>query len=563
MLAKLKNTSLPLAMALFLSACSNTAIKEARDQIKETTQVAESHLDKVGGAIDTNAGSPISYHEELWLGDTVIENIHGTPFHARFQDFTILVTTPLTFEEAIDRISSRTGIPFIIEDNDLEDDEKEPVAEAALATDGRPFLSGPMDFTMGVAGRMPIEDDKPRFRLSYQGPLDQLISRLTSSNGMDWVNEGGKVRIFKYLTRTFSVAALPGDQDTSSALKSDASPGDGGSGAGASSGGTQVASTNFKANTSNSTTFRAQVNFWGELTDELATIVGDQGKYSVSSSRGRVTVTATRETINRVENFLVNMNNDLVRQVVFNVKVLNVSYDNSDRFGANVIGNIFGNNIQSLVFSQTKDVGAGLNGLGVNIAVVNPTSKYTGTQVILSALSERDDVSTVNSSSVTTLNHVPAPVQVVSSTAYLQSIEKTISSGYLSATSLTPGNVTTGFTLKLLPNIFANGQIMVQYSLTLSDLLALDVFGTGDKQEQIQLPQVSSTAFIQHTLMQSGQALVLAGFERMAHAFNKQTPLPAGIPLLGGSYDGTSKRQMIVIIIEPNILQGTTFSTRG
>lgn len=554
----------PLVLALVLTACGTTTYETAREEVDKAKAEAQVQIQNVGGPVDPNAGSPISYHDdEIWLGDTVIENVHGNPFHERFEKFSISVTTPLTFEEAIDRISSRTGIPFVVEDKDVSFGEEEDNNAGVLTADGRPFLSAPDNVSFGVPGDAPTADAEPRFSLSYSGPLDELVSRLAAQNGYDWVNEGGKVRIFKYLTRTYSIAALPGTQETESALKSDASPGgDDSSGGGA--GGTQAASTNFKANTENSTEFKASVKFWSELENELTTIVGEQGKFAISSSRGRVTVTASRQILSRVENFLVGMNSDLVRQVVFHVRIMNVTIDNSDRFGLNVVGNLFNEDKNSgFVFSQTRDIGQGLAGMNGSFGIIDPTSRFSGSSLVWSSLSDRGDVAVINSSSITTLNHVPAPVQVVTSSAYLQSVEQTVTSGDLSSTSLNPGNVTTGFTLKLLPNIFSNGQIMVQYSLTLSDLLALEVFGTGDGQNQIQLPQISSTAFIQHSLVRSGQTIVLAGFERLAHAVNSQTPLPGQMPLLGGSYDGSEKRQMIVITIEPEILLGSTFSTRS
>lgn len=559
------NKSLVGSIVILLAGCSPLAMKDAKETIKHDQELAESLIGDLDKNKDVNAGKFITFHDDLWLGSTVVESQHGEPLPSYLDDFNLINGDPLSFEAAIAKISARSGIPINIEEHDLEKEESDKTDDHVLAGDGKPFLANNDGLQFQYASEVKQTSDEPKINLQYSGPLSDLISSIAGSRGYDWTYENGIIRIFKYTTETYNIAAMPGTIKTASSLSSSASPsGSGGSSGGSTSSddGSSGGKVNVNSSNSNEISFSAALNTWGELEDALGTIIGGQGRVSLSPSRGTITVTANRILQKKVERYLSRTNDQMVQQVVIYVDVYSVTLDKSDRFGLNPKLLFDNGTISGALASTTRDVGVESGGMSASATLIKPNLDVTGSSFVVDSLSSRGQVSTVNSASVITINQIPTPIQVVNSRAYQKKIQTTISeSGNLQSTERIPDTVQTGFTLQLTPRIFSNGQVMMMYSLSLSDLLALEVF--GDDEGQIQLPQVAYTGTIQHALMDQGETLVLAGFERIASTLNKETGLPGMIPLAGGSTSGGKSRQILVITIEPHILESKRFQTRG
>lgn len=122
-----------------------------------------------------------------------------------------------------------------------------------------------------------------------------------------------------------------------------------------------------------------------------------------------------------------------------------------------------------IAFGNTAGVGAGLaNSLAplsagtpfAAFGVTNPTSRWRGSGALIEALSRRGRVSVRQTSSVVTMNGIPAPLQVANTRGYLASVstsDGTQSGGgtgsNVTRTTLVPGQVTTGFQMTLLPGL--------------------------------------------------------------------------------------------------------------
>ena len=133
----------------------------------------------------------------------------------------------------------------------------------------------------------------------------------------------------------------------------------------------------------------------------------------------------------------------------------------------------------------------------------------------------------------------------------------------LSQETLTPGTVTYGFQMYLLPKI-QEDKVYLQISSVLSDLTSLQaVTQTGQvdpdgssKASAIQVPNLAQKNFNQRSVLRNGQTLVLAGFKNLNDS-NKNTSV-AGLTALGGlAAQGVNEE--LVVLITPIILNGDNF----
>ena len=158
----------------------------------------------------------------------------------------------------------------------------------------------------------------------------------------------------------------------------------------------------------------------------------------------------------------------------------------------------------------------------------------------------------MTSSSVTTLNSQPVPVQVARQTGYLQSISTTTTgTSGTTQTSLTPGTVTTGFNMNLVPAIYEDGRMLLQYAISISDLAGLTSVASNG--QTIQVPEINTRNFLQRVGIKSGQTLILSGFERQSDTWNKSQMFKS--TLTGGGYTTNTTRDVIVIMITPVVLE--------
>jgi type IVB pilus formation R64 PilN family outer membrane protein len=173
---------------------------------------------------------------------------------------------------------------------------------------------------------------------------------------------------------------------------------------------------------------------------------------------------------------------------------------------------------------------------------------------MISALSSQGKVRRKTSASITTLNNQPVPVQVATQQGYLASVSTTNTANVGSQTSLVPGTVTTGFNMTLLPHLLDNGTVLLQFYTNISSLLQLQTVQSGG--QQIQTPNVDTRNFLQRVSMKSGETLVLSGYEGTDDNLAQQGVGKPTNYLLGGGYDGTRQREVIVILITPIMMNG-------
>ena len=129
---------------------------------------------------------------------------------------------------------------------------------------------------------------------------------------------------------------------------------------------------------------------------------------------------------------------------------------------------------------------------------------------MLKALKEWGNATQATSGGGLAVSNQPLSAQAIHKINYIAG-SSTSQSDYGQTTEITPGEITTGFSMTVIPHILDRRRVLLQYTINLVLLDELSEYSTNDL--TIQLPKTSTRAFTQRSSMQMGQTLVLAGFQ--------------------------------------------------
>ena len=372
-------------------------------------------------------------------------------------------------------------------------------------------------------------------------PLSGLLDLVTARLGLGWKYENNAIVIYYVDTRVYQLYSIPGQTSMETTVKS----------GGSTRGGRGEQAGSFTSDgSSQETEIKFETDIVRDIEKALKTMITPGlGRISISPSTGTVTVTDRPNVLERVKSYLDAENKRITRQVLLNVKVISVQTKNAHQMGLD----------WNMVYDNLKDMSANLGGsFAETIATVGGArilKNNVSADLMISALSTQGKVSTLSSPSVTTLNLKPAPVLVGRQTTYLASIESNIGGGAYGGTSqsMTPGTITTGFNMTLLPYLMEGSEMLLQYSINLSDLTGMKTIenGSGDR---IEMPEVDNRIFNQSVRLRSGETLVLSGFDQSSVINDRTGKGSARFWGLGGSANSNESQDTILVLITPVIL---------
>lgn len=466
----------------------------------------------------------VSMSEGVWLGakSTVLDHKNNLP--AKFETdagVTILLNEPVTLQVLANNIHAITGIPVKIDSQ---------------------IASEKLNKSMNVA---------------YTGKLSGLMSQVATDLDLLWYYDKQSIVFFETETKTLTLYALGTDISYQSVIQTD----DG-----------------------NSVALESTLKEWEEVESTIASIIGrsPNSSFTVSRSLGTITLTAPPSIQNRVAEYIAKQNKRLSQLVTIDVKVLQVSINNNSAFGLNLAAAINsasglnivanpGNNLSSAVQTAASSMNvAVVSGLafadadktvpaGATADAINSgsLSNVAGSSALISALAKQGKISLVTNVGVTTRNNRVAPVSNIRTTGYIKRFESRNFTTVESST-VDQDELETGFSMQLLPNVLENGKILLLFKMSVRELLSMGTQTIGGTANNpgvtLQLPEVEERSFMQEVIMESGQMLVLSGFERQV---NNDTRYGLGDPdfmALSGSRESQSTRDVLVVILTPQVL---------
>ncbi len=505
-----------------LTGCAKKESAQVATQVDNDFLNANSALEDAKNPRSKATNDTISMSEGVWLGSASVVLPHKNNLPSEFEGengVTLLLNEPVTLQVLSNNIHAMTDIPVKI--------------DSKISADK---LSKAMN-------------------IAYTGKLSTLLTQIATDLDLLWYYDREEIVFYETETKTFTLFALGTDINYRSRIAAD---------------------------DANHVSLESNLREWEEVEKTIGGILeGTQNaKFTVSRSMGSITVTAPPSILQRVGDYINKQNQRLSQLIAINVKVLQVSIDNSNALGLNL-----GAAIQSAAGLQL--VSNPVNNLttteaqGMNIAVLNNnvlakaglaavdssgvvTGGFTadqiaasglgnlaGTDAFIQALAKQGKISLVTSAVVTTRNNRIAPVSNMKTTGYIKQFE-TRNFSAVEAATVDQAELDTGFSMQLMPNVLDNGRILLLFKMSIKGLLKMSTTTIGSV--TLQLPETEERSFMQEVVMESGQTLVLSGFERIT---NNDTRFGIGDPefmALGGSRETTSQRDVLVVIITPQVL---------
>lgn len=390
--------------------------------------------------------------------------------------------------------------------------------------------------------------------LHYSGTLKGLLDAIASAEGLLWRYDDGVAEFTRVESHVFVLTALAGNVNFDHTVDTTSNQG-----SNSSNTGTTTSVTTTGASGEQKTEIRSgDMSVWNDVTASIRAMLSPYGNVAVSQSSGTVTVTDTPSVIESVGAYIARMNRLLRKEVLIGVKVYAVSQDKGATYGINwaALYNDIAHRYQiSLAGPNTPALSQSLSATGGTLSfVVSPKPNATSLSgsSIASALASQGDTSLMTEASLITLNTQPVPLQVTANQGYLASSSIQTTANVGSTVSLTPGTVITGFTMDFLPRVLEDGAVLLQYSMSLSNLngpIQTITSGSGANQQSIQLPNVTSRNFMQRVMLHDGDTLVLAGFGQTALTDNRNGPVSPEAWGAGGGMSSDHQHTEIVLVL--------------
>ena len=415
--------------------------------------------------------------------------------------------------------------------------------------------------------------------------LDEFLDTVLTENDIAYVIEDNKLKISYLITKTFKLHYISGDRKgTSNAHVTIANSGNGaGSSAGGEQGGQQGGGSN-GSKTGVSIESTDDFKFWTTIEKEIHALMNrPEDPYEaptpiINAEAGMITVTGTTNQLQRVSTYLDDLGHQLRNQVLIDVKILSVTFDDSSTTGVDwnqlyslqnmaiASAGILQNNVASISSETSGALSIGdmeyAPGTAPKSGGAIITRGSTKINDVVKFLKTQGDVKSISNPKILTLNNQPALISVGNELFYkITSTSSVGSAGGLSqGTTEKIDSVFAGILLDITPEISDDGSITLKINPSISDTMET-VSGSSGGSRSIP-PDLSRKQISSVVTLEDGQHVILGGLISSKTGTKvSKVPLLGDLPLL----DQLFKREVrvntvdeLVLIITPHIIKKDT-----
>ena len=328
-----------------------------------------------------------------------------------------------------------------------------------------------------------------------------------------------------------------------------------------------------------------EVKFWDELDLELQRVLNrPEDAYQaeapiINKNAGLVTISATGRQQARIEAYLKKMQANVKRQVLIDVSMMAVIFEDKSSTGVDWSQLYALQNFEVAIDSvSTNGKWSGTYEPKGNINEITSLANRAATMVQISGggslnevvkfLKEQGEVRALSNPKVMTLNNQPALITV--GTEYFYTIESASNSASAGGNFTTQNNqinsVFAGVLLDITPEIGENGLITLKVNPSLSQTTVPISSATDEQENRTMPPDLDRRQLSAVITVKDGNRIILGGLIGSRENFKtNKVPLLGDIPGLGYFFKYEEKIRSVeelVIVIEPHIIhpEGNTLT---
>ncbi|WP_426067405.1 hypothetical protein [Gluconobacter sp. NFX36] len=273
---------------------------------------------------------------------------------------------------------------------------------------------------------------------------------------------------------------------------------------------------------------------------------------------GTLSATGTPDQIARVDDWMKNLNDGLMKQVAVEVHVYTVKVSHESNYGWSPqlalknYGKAFGMAAMPAAIPALQSADTPFSfGASILDTATGATGQFSGTKFVVQALQQLGNVTEQYDRGVVTTNGVTAPFQNGINTTYLANTTTTLATNAGSANSLSPGVIMSGFMGSVTPKIVDN-RILLRVNFLLQTLLSIQTITSNGS--SLQAPKSSNTSLDDTVALQNGSTLVLSGYVDDATSRTRNGVGSALNWVTGGGGDAQVSKTHVVVTVEARTL---------
>lgn len=460
--------------------------------------------------------------------------------------FTTTLTSALTISDVLENLADECGLSLLVEDREAKKKLSEKLYYVKL----------------------------------NNASLNEFLDTILVENDISYTLEDSKLRISYLNTKTFKLDYISGDRKgKSNAHVMIANSSNRASGT---SGGT-TGEDGTGSKTGVSIESNDKFTFWSKIKEEIHLLLNrPEDAYEapepiVNPEAGMITITGTAKQLERVSVYIDNLTKQLKNQVLIDVKILSVTFDDSFTTGVDwsqlyrfqnmaiASASMLQNNISSLVSqgdSSSLNIGDVTSASGTEPKSSGAIITRGSVQIndVVKFLKTQGDVKSISNPKILTLNNQPALISVGNELFYKiqsTSVMQGTNGAGTQQSGETIDSVFAGILLDITPEISDDGSITLKINPSISDTIDTvnrDSSGARNIPPDLSRKQISSVV-----TLKDGEHVILGGLISSKNGTKvSKVPLLGDLPLLEHMF----KREVnihtvdeLVLIITPHIIK--------
>ena len=392
--------------------------------------------------------------------------------------------------------------------------------------------------------------------------LQEIFDILLKDNNLEYSFNDNVLKISGIITKTFKIDYITSDRTGKAVLNA------------------SVQSTNNNGESTsdeNQITTSESFNFWKNISKDILSVANTGSekyivkKPVVNQNAGLITVTGTKEQIDRVGKYLDSIKKRLNKEVLIDVSIISVILDKSHSSG--VDWTQFALAVNKPTGSQLPELSGAANGLNTMKATSSGdrlfhlawNNAFTFTNTIsftmnglMNFLKTQGVSRVISNPKVLTLNNQQALITIGDNINYrIPETTPANTGGTITTTSYTNESIFVGILLNIMPQISDNNEIMLRINPSISSFKYAEDNIKQTQPREI-APDTTEKKLSTVVRVKDGETIILGGLIGKSKNISKNgIPGLKDLPILGNLFKSETTRNSVselIFVITPHII---------